>query len=100
MTLRPRILVVDDEVQIHRFLTPALEAAGYEPIQALTAAEGLRELALRAPDALVLDLGLPDLDGHEALSKARDFYAGPILILSARDREAEKIGRAACRERV
>ncbi|HPA39771.1 MAG TPA: winged helix-turn-helix domain-containing protein [Phenylobacterium sp.] len=91
MTLRPRILVVDDEVQIHRFLTPALEAAGYEPIQALTAAEGLRELALRAPDALVLDLGLPDLDGHEALLKARGFYGGPILILSARDREAEKI---------
>jgi len=88
---RPRILVIDDEPQIHRFLGPALDAAGYEPIRADTAAEGLREIARRAPDAVVLDLGLPDLDGKEALAKARAFYHGPILILSARDRETEKI---------
>jgi two-component system KDP operon response regulator KdpE len=88
---RPRILVVDDEPQIHRFLTPALEAAGYEPVRVDTAADALREIARRAPDAVVLDLGLPDMDGKEALQKARAFYAGPILILSARDREVEKI---------
>lgn len=88
---RPRILVIDDEPQIHRFLGPALDAAGYEPIRADTAAEGLREIARRAPDAVVLDLGLPDMDGKDALLKARAFYAGPILILSARDRETEKI---------
>ena len=88
---RPRILVVDDEPQIHRFLGPALDAAGYEPVRADTAAAGLRELARRAPDAVVLDLGLPDLDGKEVLAKARAFYSGPILILSARDRETEKI---------
>jgi two-component system KDP operon response regulator KdpE len=88
---RPRILVIDDEPQIHRFLGPALDAAGYEPIRADTAAEGLREIARRAPDAVVLDLGLPDMDGKEALAKARAFYAGPIVILSARDRETEKI---------
>ncbi|WP_293902422.1 response regulator [Phenylobacterium sp.] len=88
---RPRILVIDDEPQIHRFLSPALDAAGYEPIRADTAAEGLRELARKAPDAVVLDLGLPDLDGKDALAKARAFYAGPIIILSARDRETEKI---------
>jgi two-component system KDP operon response regulator KdpE len=88
---RPRILVIDDEPQIHRFLGPALDAAGYEPIRADTATDGLREIARKAPDAVVLDLGLPDLDGKEALAKARAFYEGPILILSARDRETEKI---------
>jgi len=88
---RPRILVIDDEPQIHRFLGPALNAAGYEPVRADTAAEGLREIARKAPDAVVLDLGLPDLDGKEALQKARAFYEGPIVILSARDKETEKI---------
>ena len=88
---RPRILVVDDEQQIHRFLAPALEAAGYEPLRAETAGAALREIARRAPDAVILDLGLPDMDGKDVLSKARTFYAGPILVLSAREREAEKI---------
>ena len=88
---RPRILVIDDEPQIHRFLGPALEAAGYEPIRADDATSGLREIARKAPDAVILDLGLPDMDGKEALVKARAFYDGPVLILSARDRETEKI---------
>jgi two-component system KDP operon response regulator KdpE len=88
---RPRILVIDDEPQIHRFLGPALDAAGYEPLRADTAAAGLKAIASHPPDAVVLDLGLPDMDGKEALKKARSFYAGPILILSARDRELEKI---------
>lgn len=88
---RPRILVIDDEPQIHRFLGPALDAAGYEPIRADDAAAGLRELARKPPDAVVLDLGLPDMDGKEALAKARAFYDGPVIILSARDRETEKI---------
>lgn len=88
---RPRILVIDDEPQIHRFLRPALEAAGYQPLRADTAADGLKEIARKAPDAVVLDLGLPDLDGKEALERARAFYDGPILILSARDKETEKI---------
>jgi len=88
---KPRILVIDDEPQIHRFLGPALDAAGYEPVRADTAADGLREIARKAPDAVVLDLGLPDMDGKDALAKARAFYEGPIIILSARDRETEKI---------
>lgn len=88
---KPRVLVIDDEPQIHRFLGPALEAAGYEPARADTAADGLREIARKAPDVVVLDLGLPDLDGKQALEKARAFYKGPIIILSARDREIEKI---------
>ena len=88
---RPRILVIDDEPQMHRFLAPALDAAGYEPLRADTAAEGLAAIARRAPDAVILDLGLPDMDGKDALVRARAFYEGPILILSARDKETEKI---------
>lgn len=88
---RPRILVIDDEPQIHRFLGPALDASGYEHVRADDATSGLREIARKPPDAVVLDLGLPDMDGKDALLKARAFYDGPILILSARDRETEKI---------
>ena len=91
METRPRVLVVDDEPQIHRFIGPALQAAGYEPVRAETGAQGLRELAIRPPDALVLDLGLPDQDGKAVLEQARAFYAGPILILSAREHGLEKI---------
>ncbi len=88
---KPRVLVIDDEPQIHRFLAPALEAAGYEPLRADTAAEGLAMIAKRPPDAVILDLGLPDMDGKQALVRARVFYEGPIIILSARDMEIEKI---------
>ena len=89
--VRPQILVIDDEPQIHRFLSPALDAGGYEPRRADSGQEGLRAIALWGPDAVVLDLGLPDMDGKEVLRRAREFYTGPIIILSARDREAEKI---------
>ena len=88
---RARILVVDDEPQIHRFLKPALEAAGYEFSRADDGQAALREIAQHPPDAVVLDLGLPDLDGKEVIQRARAFYDGPIIILSARDREMEKI---------
>ena len=86
-----RILVVDDEPQIHRFLRPALEAAGYAVERADTAAEGLRLAASRAPDAVLLDLGLADMDGQEALARLRAFSPVPVVVVSARDREAEKI---------
>jgi len=86
-----RILVVDDEPQIHRFLTPALAAAGYESLRAERGDEALRLAAARAPDAILLDLGLPDMDGQEVLAKLREFTDVPIIILSARDREADKI---------
>jgi two-component system KDP operon response regulator KdpE len=89
--LKLRILVVDDEPQIHRFLGPALGAAGYEPVRVETGRAALAEIARKPPDAVVLDLGLPDVDGQEVLVKARQFYTGPIIILSARDRELEKI---------
>ncbi|WP_298160116.1 response regulator [Brevundimonas sp.] len=88
---RTTILVIDDEPQIHRFLSPALDAAGFDPKRSDSGQEGLRAIALWNPDAVVLDLGLPDMDGKDVLKRAREFYAGPIVILSARDREAEKI---------
>jgi two-component system KDP operon response regulator KdpE len=88
---KPRILVIDDEPQMHRFLGPALTAAGFEPLRANTGADGLKAIAASAPDAVVLDLGLPDMDGKDLLRAARAFYDGPVLVLSAREREAEKI---------
>jgi two-component system KDP operon response regulator KdpE len=88
---RTKLLVVDDEKQIHRFLTPALEAAGYDVEQTTTAAEGLRLAAARAPDLVLLDLGLPDEDGQQALRRLRAFSTVPVIILSARDQENEKI---------
>ena len=85
------ILVVDDEPQIHRFLAPALRAAGYQPLRAETGAEALKVIASQAPDLVLLDLGLPNLDGHEVLARVREFSTVPVIILSARDRESEKI---------
>lgn len=88
---RPRILVIDEEPQIHRFLGTALDAAGYEPIRADTGVAGLAANANHPCDAVILDLGLPDMDGKEALRRAREFNDVPILILSARDIEMKKI---------
>lgn len=87
----PTILVIDDEPQIHRFLGPALTAAGYAPLRAETAREGLRLAASRAPACVLLDLGLPDMDGLEALVRLREFSQVPVIIVSARDRESEKV---------
>ncbi len=86
-----RILVVDDEPQIQRFLNPALTASGYEVIMASTGAEAERLAATSAPDLVILDLGLPDKDGKEVIETIRAFSEVPIIVLSARDREAEKI---------
>ncbi|CAN7191532.1 response regulator [Phyllobacterium sp. LjRoot231] len=86
-----RILIVDDEPQIQRFLNPALTASGYEVIMASTGAEAERLAATSAPDLIILDLGLPDKDGKEVIETIRAFSEVPIIVLSARDREAEKI---------
>ena len=85
------ILVVDDEKQIHRFLRPALEAAGYRTLSAADGAEALRLAVSQGPDAILLDLGLPDMDGKIVLERLRGFSGAPVIVLSARDREAEKI---------
>ena len=88
---KPRILIVDDEPQIKRFLRPALIAVDYEVIEASTAAEAKRLIASRAPDVVVLDLGLPDGDGKDVIADVRAWSQVPIIVLSARDRESEKI---------
>ena len=85
------VLVVDDEPQVHRFLRPALEAEGYVALRADNAAEGLHLAETRQPAAILLDLGLPDMDGQDALLKLRAMTAAPVIVVSARDREAEKI---------
>ena len=85
------VLVVDDEPQVHRFLRPALEAEGYVALRADTAAEGLHLAQTRQPAAILLDLGLPDMDGQDALLKLRAVTAAPVIIVSARDHEAEKV---------
>lgn len=86
-----RILVVDDEPQIHRFIGPALTAAGHTPLRAERGEAALRQVAVAVPDLVLLDLGLPDIDGQEVLKKLREFSDVPVIILSARDREDEKI---------
>jgi len=86
-----RVLVVDDEAQIIRFLRPSLTAAGYAVETAGTGAEALRLAATSVPDIIVLDLGLPDMDGKEVIRSLREWSNIPIIVLSARDREAEKI---------
>jgi two-component system KDP operon response regulator KdpE len=91
MTGTTRVLVVDDEVAILRFLKPALEANDYEMVSAGTVAEALRRIAADAPDIVLLDLGLPDGDGKQVIQRAREWSDLPIIVLSAREREAEKI---------
>jgi two-component system, OmpR family, KDP operon response regulator KdpE len=85
------ILIVDDDRQLHRFLKPALEAAGYLVKGAFTAAEGLRLAATRGPALILLDLGLPDLDGQDALKRLRLVSLAPIIVVSARSGEHDKI---------
>lgn len=91
MTGKPRVLVVDDEPAILRFLRPALMANDYDMATAGTVAEAARKIAGDAPDIVVLDLGLPDGDGKEVIRRVREWSDVPIIVLSARDREVEKI---------
>jgi len=88
---RTRILVIDDEPQIHRFLRPALEAFGYAVERADTATNGLAMAQARPPALILLDLGLPDMDGQDALIRLRATSQVPVLILSARDQEGGKV---------
>ena len=86
-----RILVVDDEPQILRFLRASLGASGFEVIEAQTGAEALKRAAADAPEIIVLDLGLPDMDGKDVIKALREWSEIPIIVLSARAREAEKV---------
>ena len=86
-----RILVIDDEPQIRRFLDISLRAQGYEVVQAADGETGLAALAARGADLVVLDVGLPDMDGHAVLAAIRGWSAVPVIMLSVRAGEGEKV---------
>jgi two-component system KDP operon response regulator KdpE len=91
MTPRPRILLVDDETAIQRSLGPLLRARGYDVEIAGNGADALRMVGDQAPDLIVLDLGLPDLEGTEVCRRVRRISKVPIVVLSARGAEADKV---------
>jgi two-component system KDP operon response regulator KdpE len=86
-----RILVVDDEVHIRRALRSRLTAEGYDVVEAADGPRAVDEVALAAPDAVILDLGLPGFDGAEVVRRVRVFSGVPIVMLSALDQESAKI---------
>jgi two-component system KDP operon response regulator KdpE len=91
VSAKSRVLVVDDEAAILRFLKPALEANGYEMSSTATVADAVKRIAADAPDLVLLDLGLADGDGKDVIRRVREWSDVPIIVLSARDREIEKI---------
>jgi len=91
MKEEPSILIIDDEAPILRILRSALKADGYQVAEASTGAEALSLVAQRTPDVIVLDLGLPDMDGKDIIQKLREWCDAPIVVLSARHDETERI---------
>jgi CheY-like chemotaxis protein len=86
-----RILVIDDEPQIRKFLRISLNAHGYEVIEAVRGEDGVAKCATEGPDLVILDLGLPDLDGQEVIAQIREWSKVPIIVLSVRAAEGEKV---------
>lgn len=87
----PLILVIEDEPQIRRFLRATLTTHGYRLVEAATARDGLTLIAAQPPDVVILDLGLPDLDGLDVTRSIREWSAVPIIVLSARGQERDKV---------
>lgn len=85
------ILVIDDEPQIRRYLRVSLEAHDFRILEASDGKEGLRQAALEKPDLVILDLGLPDMDGQEVIKRLREWTKVPVVVLSVRADEADKI---------
>jgi len=90
-TAAPQIVVIEDEPQIRRFLRAALTSQGFRLVEAANGEDGLREVATRQPDLVILDLGLPDMEGVEVIRRIREWSAVPTIILSARGQEGDKI---------
>ena len=86
-----RILIVDDEQQIRRFLRISLASQGYGVLEAENGEQALAAVYTQSPDVVLLDLGLPDMDGHEVLQGIREQSAVPVIVVSVRDREEEKV---------
>lgn len=87
----PLILIIEDEAALRRYLRPSLAAEGYRLVEAVTGNEGLSLAAQFVPDIILLDLGLPDIDGLEVTRRLRQWSAVPILVLSARGQESDKV---------
>jgi len=87
----PVVLVVDDEVQIRRFLRAGLELDGFVVEDAETGADALKSVTLKQPDLVILDLGLPDMDGGDVLERLRSWSTVPLIVLSVRSNESEKV---------
>lgn len=85
------VLIIEDEPEIRRFLRTMLPAHGFRLYEAATGKDGLTEAQARNPDLILLDLGLPDLDGGEVIRQIREWTATPIIVLSARDQEQVKV---------
>jgi two-component system, OmpR family, KDP operon response regulator KdpE len=85
------VLVIEDDPQIRRFLRTTLPGNGYRIIEAMTALDGIRMLGLQHPDLVILDLSLPDVDGLDVTKQLREWSTTPIIVLSARDQEHDKI---------
>jgi two-component system KDP operon response regulator KdpE len=85
------ILIIDDELQIRRLLEITLSANGYKTIHSSNGKDGLLDAATHHPSIIILDLGLPDIDGHEILKKLREWYSKPVIVLSVRDSEKDII---------
>jgi len=85
------ILIIDDELQIRRLLEITLSANGYKIIHSANGKDGIVDTATFNPSIVILDLGLPDIDGHEILKKLREWYTKPIIVLSVRDSEKDII---------
>ncbi|MGX1126035.1 response regulator [Pseudomonas defluvii] len=91
MTQTATLLVIDDEPQIRKFLRISLSSQGYKVVEAATGSEGLSQAALTRPDLVVLDLGLPDMDGQHVLRELREWSQVPVLVLSVRASEVQKV---------
>src|SRR3954469_25115337 len=87
----PRVLLVEDELPIRKFVTAALAAANYQLDEVGTAQQALQHSTETPPDLLILDLGLPDMDGQEVLRRLREWLLAPVTVLSARDQEKQKV---------
>lgn len=85
------VLVIEDEQPIRRFLRASLTDEGYRIVEAVSGEEGIKKAIAQPPDLVILDLGLPDLDGQEVLRRLREWLTAPIIILSAREHEKQKI---------
>jgi two-component system KDP operon response regulator KdpE len=91
MITGPKVLIVDDEPQIRRFLRASLQAHDYQVIEAENGKEGVRACTVQKPELLILDLGLPDMDGLDVIKLVREWSTIPIIVLSLRSDDSDKI---------